>query len=68
MNLHTTIYLHTPHEFPLLLQCLQYLQFLQALHFELPVQVAVNISASFLNCAVETKVLLKLNKQRIDKR
>jgi hypothetical protein len=36
--------LQTPHAPPSLAQCLQYLQFLQALHGSAPVQVAKNTS------------------------
>jgi hypothetical protein len=49
--------LHTPHVPPSLAQCLQYLQFLQALHGLLPVQVANDEPAITKASKVQTKAI-----------
>ena len=49
--------MHTPHEPPFWEQCLQYLQFLHALHDELPVQVA-QTSVSISPTEVERTTLV----------
>src|SRR5277367_4464535 len=49
-----TWYLQTPHFPPSFAQCLQYLQFLQALHGSEPVQVAENSGVKLRRNAIRT--------------
>jgi hypothetical protein len=53
-----TLYLQTPHLPPSLAQCLQYLQFLQALHGSAPVHVAASMRAASKGTATRKAIII----------